>query len=679
MPLLFSIPVFREDIIRALSWTLIHSLWQGMLLAMFAACVVFFTKKAAPALRYNLLTGALLIFITGVLATFSSQVISNAPIVPGVPEIPASTMISLQPVITPLVAENKLSIADKAVEYFNANAAWIVLTWLFIILLRCARLTAGLYGVYQLKRRQTISPGEYWNNRITELSRQLQINKRVTLLQSGMSGLPAVIGYFKPVILFPAGMLASLPTDEVEAILVHELAHIRRKDFLVNLVQHIVEIIFFFNPAVRWVSCLIKSERENCCDDIAVSHTDNKRNYINALIAFQGFELQLASPLTNAFGGEKNHLMNRVKRIIYKNNKTLNNMEKKFLAAGMIITSIFIFAFSSNNLRHTTLETNTTLQNKDIPLTEKAPADLVAMNDTVPDRDLERKDVLNGTINSSLNGRKYKIVTKNDQVSELYVNGKKIPAEKIAGYKSVTDKILLQAKVDMVQSGKDQEESRADLAESEKDRMRAKLEMEKEQAEMAVEMEQQRKEMAEEMEQSKKEMEVQKKVMDRDMEQAKKEQEMLTTKESKIEMEQAKLEMEQAKKNMDRDMEQAKKEMERVKIEMERDMKQAKIEMEQVKKDLARSKSEMVQSRKEMEQSRRDMEESKKMQENVIADFIKENLIKDKKELFSYKLSNEELIVNGVKQPDAIHQRFKDKYVSGNNRTMQYNNSGEVK
>ena len=131
--------------------------------------------------------------------------------------------------------------------------------------------------------------------------------------------------------------------------MIHELAHIHRKDFLVNVLQHIIEIVFFFNPAVWWVSALIKSERENCCDDIAVSQTDSKQNYIRALLSFEQFNLPLAYPLANAFAGEKNHLMNRIKRIIYNNNKTLNNMEKKFLAAGMIITTACIFAFATNN------------------------------------------------------------------------------------------------------------------------------------------------------------------------------------------------------------------------------------------------------------------------------------------------------------------------------------------
>src|SRR4030095_11498069 len=95
-------------------------------------------------------------------------------------------------------------------------------------------------------------------------------------LQSSLTKVPVVIGHLKPVILFPIGILNSLPQNEVEAILLHELAHIARNDFLINLLQQFTEIIFFFNPAVIWVSSCIKSERENCCDDIAISVTQDK-------------------------------------------------------------------------------------------------------------------------------------------------------------------------------------------------------------------------------------------------------------------------------------------------------------------------------------------------------------------------------------------------------------------
>lgn len=635
---LLSIHISTDEIIQALNWTLIHSLWQGMILSVVAGSIVFFTKRSSPLLRYNLLTAAVLVFVIAVASTFSIQIINTKQVAEVMQPMPAAETITIEPAIQSLALESELSITSKAVAFFNANAYWIVLTWLLIIGLQFIRLTAGLYGVYQLKRRQVFSAGEYWNNRITELSQQLKINKRVQLLQSGIANMPAVIGYFKPVVLFPAGMLALLPPDEVDAILMHELAHIRRQDFLVNVLQNLIEIIFFFNPAVLWVSSLIKSERENCCDDIAVGQTDSKQSYIKALLAFQAFNLPLVSPLTNAFSGDKNHLMNRIKRIIYNNNKTLNNMEKKFLAAGMIITGACIFAFSSNYAQQNATEKRTVLQQVPAPLMEQKIEALPVYTDTIP---ATQSNSDNGKISTTLNGKKYTMITEDNQVSELYVNGKKIPAEKIKDYKNVTNKILRETKLDKEQSEKELAESAFEIEQSKKELEESKAEI----AQSKIEMEQAKKEMEEDKEQAKKDIE-----------------------QSKLDIEQSKIEITQAKKEMD----QAQK-------EMQRDMKQTKIEIEQSQKQMMQAKKEMEQSRKQMQQSKMDMEQSQLLQEKIIGDFIREDIIKDKKELSSFKLNSEVLIVNGVKQPDVIYKRFKDKYVKGKNWAMMFSNIDEIK
>ncbi|MDB5209278.1 MAG: hypothetical protein JWQ30_105, partial [Sediminibacterium sp.] len=139
------------------------------------------------------------------------------------------------------------------------------------------------------------------------------------------------------------GLLAHLPSDEIEAILLHELAHIKRRDYFINLLQSFVETIFFFNPALMWLSSMIREERENCCDDIAISITNSKTKFINALIAFQEYHFSTPS-YTVGFPGRKNQLLNRVKRIISDSNKTLNATEKSLLTFGMGVFILFSFA-----------------------------------------------------------------------------------------------------------------------------------------------------------------------------------------------------------------------------------------------------------------------------------------------------------------------------------------------
>jgi hypothetical protein len=143
--------------------------------------------------------------------------------------------------------------------------------------------------------------------------------------------------------MLPLGLLAHLPADEIEAILLHELAHIKRRDYLVNLLQNFAETIFFFNPALMWVSSMIREERENCCDDIAIAVTNSKSRFINALIAFQEYNFAGAK-YSVGFAGRKNQLLNRVKRIINEKNKTLNAAEKSLLTFGMGVFILFSFA-----------------------------------------------------------------------------------------------------------------------------------------------------------------------------------------------------------------------------------------------------------------------------------------------------------------------------------------------
>jgi beta-lactamase regulating signal transducer with metallopeptidase domain len=345
MDLFMSYSFSGEAIIRALSWTLLHSLWQGILLSFVAGAIMLLTKKAKPLLRYNLLATSLILFIVGVAVTFINQLKPTLIVESNLKQILPINRIEFSENLVVNTVQSSAII--QTINFINTNAIWIVSIWLLIIVIKFIRLSSGFYNIYQLKHRRVSSPSEYWNKRITELCQQLKINKKVALLQSGIVTIPSVIGYFKPVILFPAAMLTALPVHEVEAILIHELGHIRRNDFVVNMLQNIVEIVFFFNPAIMWVSSLIKTERENCCDEIAVTITGSKHDYIKALINFLQFEQQETQQFTTAFAGEKNHLLSRVKRIVYNNNKTLNTMEKKFLSASLILVSVCLFAFVS--------------------------------------------------------------------------------------------------------------------------------------------------------------------------------------------------------------------------------------------------------------------------------------------------------------------------------------------
>ena len=687
MSLFFSTGIITRQLVQAISWTLIHSVWQGILLSLLAAAVILFTKRNSPSLRYNLLTGCLLAFVITVSVTLCLQIQSNTA-------ISASTQInnagnSTQVITIMPGASNSISmsISRHAINFLNAYSGWIALAWMVITLLRCLQLSFGLYGLYRLKKVKSSNAGAYWNSRINVLREQMQINKPVRLLQSGLAKVPSAIGYFSPVILFPCGMLTSMTAGEVEAILVHELAHIRRNDFVVNMLQNLVEIIFFFNPAVLWVSSLVKEERENCCDDIAIEHSCNKRLYINALVTFGELHRHRPPILATALGGSNNQLMHRIKRIIYNDNKTLNNMEKKFLAAGIVLTCVFACAFSANIAQQKQPEATQVIHDNSSTIIQEKDPDNVLAIDTVPVSGNTYRDMHHQIIQTQRDGKDYEIITQKGEVDQLYIDGERVPDDKKGEYKEVTDDLISKMKIDGAKAVEESKRSQKEMAEAMENQKIAQKDMQ----EKSHEMEQQRKEMKEFMELHQKDRENAKQDMERaqkeagaNNELARKQMEM-AEKEMATQIEKSKKDTELSEKDMAMQNEMNKKAMDALQRQKEVHMEKNLKEMEKSQQDImlykkkaleqaresqenmARSKDKMEKEMKEsklrMVQAQKDMEQAQATQKGIISDLIDEHIIQNESDLSSYVLSNDELIVNGTKQPAAMHQKFKEKYV----------------
>jgi GWxTD domain-containing protein len=151
-----------------------------------------------------------------------------------------------------------------------------------------------------------------WLERLEELRARLRVSRPVLLLESSLARVPVVAGYARPVILMPVGLLAGLPAAQVEAVLLHELAHVGRGDYLVNVLQTWVEAIFFYHPAAWWLSSVIRAEREHCCDDVVVAIQGDPRPYVNALATLEEHRWS-AAPAVAATGG---NLVKRIRRLL---------------------------------------------------------------------------------------------------------------------------------------------------------------------------------------------------------------------------------------------------------------------------------------------------------------------------------------------------------------------------
>lgn len=326
-----------ESGLQAFCWMLIHSLWQGLLLAFITGIIMTFTKKARSVTRYALITGCLFTFLAICGVTFMYEWNRGST---------ATNALSMTATISGISVLRDYAIRHwpaALAQYCSEHATVIVATWFAFFSFKCWQMSRAFAYVRSVRTNQHQQPGLYWQDKMTALTQQLQIKKTVTLLESGITKIPVVIGHLKPIIYMPIGLLAHLPADQVEAVLLHELAHIRRNDYLVNWLQNIAENIFFFNPGLLWVSSLLKQEREHCCDDVALAHTGNKKQFIQALISFK--EHMLYAPSSGyaiTFPGKKSHLLQRVTRIIQNRNNALSGGEKIFVLGSLLVCFILL-------------------------------------------------------------------------------------------------------------------------------------------------------------------------------------------------------------------------------------------------------------------------------------------------------------------------------------------------
>jgi len=336
-------------LVQALFRTFLHSLWEGIILAVLAGLVIVCSRKAAAALRYNLFAVLLLLFLCAVGGTFVLQ-LRGLSVRAYVPEAGVYGYASSRVASRSFAGHSVGAVApqggvleglSQGVNAFTQRwASFLMGVWTFIFLGKCVQLTAGFYHINRLRHAGTRVPGREWIERTCELARGLGIGRRVRLLESRLAEVPMAIGFFKPLILVPMGLLTHLPADQLHAILLHELGHIRRQDYLVNLLQRFAETVFFFNPAVLWLFALLRRERECCCDDLVLLHTGNRKSYLDALVGFQEYRsAALALPL----GGNVNPMFGRIQRMVSRENKPLNGAEKIFILLGIFVIPVFGF------------------------------------------------------------------------------------------------------------------------------------------------------------------------------------------------------------------------------------------------------------------------------------------------------------------------------------------------
>ncbi len=328
-----------------LGWTLLHSLWQGTAIACLAWIALAAMRRRSPQARYLCACAALLLLVVAPIATYTtipSQVVRSgesfdfswAPNVDwliGVlkdmltsgahthsADLPAERIVqSANPpnASLPLAATTPLAAPwrERWTHTLPTALPYIVIAWLLGVVIFTARNVGGFLLARRLIRREVRPVAAHWQARFESLCATLQLRRAVTLLESTLIEVPSLVGWLKPVILLPASAMTGFTPQQFEAVLAHELAHICRHDYLVNLAQSFIETIFFYHPAAWWLSHRIRTEREYCCDDMVLRARVDAKDYAMALVTLEQARATLPGMVLAFRGGS---LLHRVQRIL---------------------------------------------------------------------------------------------------------------------------------------------------------------------------------------------------------------------------------------------------------------------------------------------------------------------------------------------------------------------------
>jgi GWxTD domain-containing protein len=307
---------------KAVGETLLHSLWEGAAVALSLAVVLSVVRSSR--VRYAAACLAMLALLAGFGVTFYRLMPRHNP-GRAIVRIPPAA-VSPSPDDVPVVIRS-WEAADLL--------PWLAPLWMAGVLLFQLRCLASWMAAARLRRIGVCGASDKWCERLKDLHGRLRLTRSVTLLESCFAEVPAVIGHLRPVILVPVGLLAGLPTTQVEAILLHELAHIRRSDYLVNLMQTVVEGLLFYHPAVWWISAVMRTERENCCDDLVVSASVDAHEYATALAALATNRWTMRETAVAATGG---NLVKRIRRLLAQPEGPRTVMTP-MLSAGILIVT----------------------------------------------------------------------------------------------------------------------------------------------------------------------------------------------------------------------------------------------------------------------------------------------------------------------------------------------------
>jgi len=331
---------FPQNLIDILGWTVFHAIWQGAIIGL----VFYFLLTAqcfkSTKARFNAAWVTLFIQLLSSITTFfyiRNTFQSN-------PEYVENQNSNIQHHLYLSGTENisqQTSLLEKLLNLPNQYIDWISWVWLIGVSLMSFRLIGGFSYLFWLNKVSNIPLPIEMNLFLEQKRKEAGIKKIMGKLSSHIQS-PIVFGHFKPILLFPLALLSKLTPEQVEAVIIHELAHVKRNDYILNIFQIFIEIIFYFHPVTWWLTSIIKREREHICDDEAAGKELNQKlSYAKALLIIQENNT-ISSIGSLAFAKKPSEMYLRIKRIL-EPSKNVNFMEKTTL--GILVLGLALGMF----------------------------------------------------------------------------------------------------------------------------------------------------------------------------------------------------------------------------------------------------------------------------------------------------------------------------------------------
>lgn len=419
-----------DAFVRALGWALAHSLWQATLAALLLLIVMPRLKTARH--RYWAAYSSLTALFAAALCTLGWVYEPDVALEEVAGDLSLLNQeVSVQ-VVEPSVWET--SIWQSFAGWLETNHALVVAIWLLGFGVFVLRLGGGLWQVHRLRTQRVSTPDAEWLERFNALRERLGFNKAVRLLESTMVQTPMAIGWLKPVVLLPIGLVNRLSVAEVEAVLAHELAHIARRDWIFNLLQAFIESLFYFHPAVWWISAVVRRERENCCDDAALAATGNPLAFAKALVQVQEMATPVPVLALGLSGTRRRPLLDRVRRILNQPQQRQSQVMEKITATVILLALLALVGLKANSVP--TLEAAFS-QISDIPGViwgTDSPENQMA-NDSLPKPKNTRK------ITREDDDQHVEAEYRDGKLVRLNIDGKEIPEAEFEDHEELVDEL----------------------------------------------------------------------------------------------------------------------------------------------------------------------------------------------------------------------------------------------